>query len=211
MENKVLSKVQFCKNIEPYNVKLYRYSVDQIKMEYEIFKLKNLFNGIISICIPTEEEEPQLITNKINITLYVYNNLMFSMNLLDTAISNDKVVNSLKDAMYDIYKESFNTFYDIKNDKIDWNKHDKYLKTFRTSLKNHLIILRDLGSFEAQSFILCYARTVFEKRQFQAPYRFSIEEATRDAMGLTNLWIEYLQKWKLKELFLVNVDEILNK
>lgn len=114
MENKVLNKDEFLKHFTPTNKVLIYYSVDQIKMEYEIFKLEELLNGLLKHSIPSEDFEKYLIKNKINITLYIYNNLMFSMYLLSSAIIDNKVINALKDSFYDLYKDSFNNFYDYK-------------------------------------------------------------------------------------------------
>lgn len=203
MENKVLSKDEFLKHFTPTNKVLIYYSVDQIKMEYEIFKLEELLNGILKHSIPSEELEKYLINNKINITLYIYNNLMFSMYLLSSAINDNKIINALKDSFYDLYKESFTNFYDYKKDEINWKEHDKCLKTFEINLKKHLIILRDLKIPQSQTLFLCYARIIFEKTQFQAPFRLKAEEALKDSLGLTNLWQEYIKKWDIKNLCLV--------
>lgn len=201
MENKVLSKDEFLKHFTPTNKVLIYYSVDQIKLEYEIFKLEYLLNGFIRHSIPSEELEESL-KNKINITLYIYNNLMFSMYLLSSAINDNNIINALKDSFYDLYKESFNIFYDYKEDKINWKEHDKCLKTFEINLKKNLIILRNLQLPQAQTFFLCYARTIFEKTQFQAPFRLTQEEAMRDSLGLTNLWKEYFIRWDINKLML---------
>lgn len=203
MENKVLSKDEFLKHFTPTNKVLIYYSVDQIKMEYEIFKLEELLNGFLKHSIPSEDLEKYLINNKINITLYIYNNLMFSMYLLSSAIIDNKIINSLKDSFYDLYKESFTNFYDYKKDEINWKEHDKCLKKFEINLKKHLIILRDLKIPQAQTLFLCYARIIFEKTQFQAPFRLTAEEALKDSFGLTNLWQEYIKKWDIKNLCLV--------
>lgn len=203
MENKVLSKDEFLKHFTPTNKVLIYYSVDQIKMEYEIFKLEDLLNGLLKHSIPSEDLEKYLINNKINITLYIYNNLMFSMYLLSSAIIDNKIINSLKDSFYDLYKESFTNFYDYKKDEINWKEHDKCLKKFEINLKKHLIILRDLKIPQAQTLFLCYARIIFEKTQFQAPFRLTAEEALKDSFGLTNLWQEYIKKWDIKNLCLV--------
>ena len=77
---KVLNKDEFCKNIKPQNPKLLYLSSSQIKLEYENFKLSQLLNGIFYNCVPTDEIEIQLNNHNINITLYIYNNLMFSIN-----------------------------------------------------------------------------------------------------------------------------------
>jgi hypothetical protein len=202
MENKVLSKEEFCKKIIPQNPNLLFFTSGQIKLEYETFKLDKLLNGIFYHCVPTEEIEIQLNKKKINITMYIYNNLMFSINLLSTTLHNNDIITALKDSFYELYKESFKEFYDKNRNMIIWNDHDKYLKTFEISLKKHLNILYSYGSMQAQSLFLFYARTIFEKRQFQAPMRLSFEEAEKDAKGLSNLWKEYLDKWDIQKLLL---------
>lgn len=64
------------------------------------------------------------------------------------------------------------------------------------------MILRGLKIPQAQTLFLCYARTIFEKTQFQAPFRLTAEESIRDSLGLTNLWKEYYGSWEINKLML---------
>jgi hypothetical protein len=192
MGDKVLSKDKYCKNIISLNPLLNCLNSIKIQLEYKTFGIEPLLNGILIVCTPTEEEEIMLNKSSIDIILYVYNNILYSIDMLLT-INDDKLINALNDACYDIYKDSFTM--------INNTTHDKELKIFEIKLMKHLKMF--LKSHPAQIIFLCFARCVFTKRQFQAPVRKTAEEAVKDALGFTNLWQEYLEIWNIRSVLIL--------
>jgi hypothetical protein len=77
--------------------------------------------------------------------------------------------------------------------------HDVALSTFRETLVEwHERLQLEAEERELATYIfLAYARSLFETRAFQAPPRTDPRKAVEDAMGLSDLWAEYLHAWGL--------------
>jgi hypothetical protein len=169
----------------------------QLVYEYETLGLQKLMNSLIGICIPTDAEEKHII----RYNDYIFVSICCCIGKLLNAIYNS-ILLKLSDACWDLLLDARKIdFYDRETNTIKWTEHDKDLKSFEIVLRKHVNILNECKS--CQIMLVIFARTIFEHKQFQAPYRTTPQEAIRDAMGLSrdNLWNEYIEKWGLMYLF----------
>lgn len=179
------------------NIKLNILTCEQLAFEYETFGLKHLMNGLIGICIPTELEEKHI--QRYND--YIFISICCCIGKLLNSINNN-ILLKLRNYCWELLIDSRKIdFYDRKHNTIKWNEHDNDLKSFETLLRDYVKYLE--GCSSCQIMLVIFARTIFEHKQFQAPFRKSPQEAIRDAMGLSrdNIWNEYIKKWGLMYLF----------
>lgn len=160
--------------------------------------ITQLIGHLFSLVIPVDvnDQKPNVI----------YDNYIASAKKLYKINNKDEEILFIYKAIYHIGRMRFK-FSGPKdeNTPFSFDEHDVKLEEFKNTLIAELKLLSsqwkkkstsDFHKF-TKSFLIAFARCVFEGCGFQAPPRLSAKEALEDSMGITNLWKEYTLKWKL--------------
>jgi hypothetical protein len=162
--------------------------------------LERTLNAVFAFAVPAEEEMRILESRQMDITRVIHRRLLCLVPLLVSSLAprKDQRLIALGEACWALYDEGrVNAFEPPTPDQeFDVGNHDRALESFRRLLLHHLTVSYVLEApLVFRGLVICFARTLFEMRCFQAPPRFSREEAERDTRGETELWGEYLEKW----------------
>jgi hypothetical protein len=211
MEPVMLTKEQFfsINRVTKYNKILNDIDANIIEINYGIHSVYGLLNIILGLCVPEEQIEEKLHKSKINIDEYIYDNLSCMIGKIVKVLENRNIpiILQLKDAFWDIYidlnENKFNP--PDPNKEFDFKKHDIALESFKNIIIKHSIILYNNREIKCVNenekvgltLFICFARSIFELRQFQGPYRLKKEDAIKDSLGRDHLWQEYIDKWDI--------------
>jgi len=222
---KAITKEDYFSNKSSISKKLVDTNSEVIINEYNKFGLIPLLNGIVGKSVPSEKEEVILLTNNINIDYYIMTNLSsFIISLVIILNGKDLMVTKLGDAFWEIYNDSAINYFEppspentnnqtisttstTSTTQFDFNKHDKSLESFKSILIKHLNIItendQNITKTKSETLVLiCYARSIFECRSFQAPPRLTMEQAIRDSQSREHFWEEYMKIWNITKYFI---------
>jgi hypothetical protein len=182
-------------------------TAEQLKLELGLFGLEKLLCALVGHCVPTDAQAEVLFQRRINYERYVYDNTRRCVALLDKALGQEELIAVLGDAVWALSRDAQAHHFAVPQpgEEFDVVQHDMALESFRALLVQYVQALQQSKSSTlAQDkraplwhLLMCFARSMFEMRQFQAPPRRTAEEALRDAQGETELWPEYLRLWGL--------------
>lgn len=174
------------------------------------YALAAVLENILNFAVPNDIQEIWLREKRINIEQYIKENLQYAIAALhftfkDKYSEEPVILKELGNAFYTLTKDAEENAFKPPQPKetFDIVKHDYALDAFRRLLIHFLETINALDHIardirrNASLIIVCFARTLFEMRGFQAPLRLTAEAAIRDSLGETNLWQEYLEKWQL--------------
>jgi hypothetical protein len=177
---------------------------------YQNIGLSKLLNAVISLSVPATESDEAIFVKKSRdgrIDTCIRDNLMGSVCLLASAVLNDAKLVVLGETFRDLYEcGQAHRFEPPHPDKpFDYEAHDRSLEKFKECLTTQLIKVSQLQQVELIEgrtnpltlALVVYGRSQFESCCYQGPPRLTLEEATRDANGESDLWAEYLETWDL--------------
>jgi hypothetical protein len=188
-------------------------NAEQLGLEYTTFGLSKLVNGLVARSVPANERQDlefQHYSPDGSVDTCINLNILGCVASLVCAVpslENDPNLVALGEAVQELYECEARYHFSPPRPNVDFNfqAHDLALAKFQECFTKHLIKLAGLEHVELIQgdlnplvmALTVYARSLFSRSCFQAPPRFTAEEAMRDSLGETDLWLEYLEAWDL--------------
>jgi len=179
---------------------------EHAKKQYDEFGAENLMLEINRLSVPStyaEVEEARAATHGL-VDFYVFRNLWVAVSKIPVAqiaSKDDEMMFSLRVAFWTLYVDSTEHPFDRPDPgkTFDRAAHDAALNSFRDTFVIKVAgLLSRFGKTSVLVAFVCYARSMFECREFQAPPRNSLQAATDDVLGRGHLWKEYMTLWGME-------------
>ncbi len=174
---------------------LTRITPQEIHDLYFLHDLRYIINIILAYGVPEDACD-----------LDVKLNIQCAIAKLQLAFPDDEtrpsLVEKLSDAVHALYM-AIDNCAPFQQETFDEGTHSRALISFRSALTAQLQYLEtcvlDWSLQQAlYAVVICYARSLFEIQQFQAPLRRTPDEALKDTLSRNHYWCEYLALWDLK-------------